>query len=219
VSRVYVVVEGQTEESFVKEVLSPTLWPREVWLKPILIGKAGENPTYARVKKDVLTQLKQDRAAYCTTMVDFYRRGADFPGMPFPANASNIQKVCHVERAVKEDILASTPDLRADVRFLPYLQLHEYEALLFSDPTAFANGIYQPGLAPPFAEIRRKFATPEDIDDDPARAPSKRVLQLCPAYRKPLYGSLAALKVGLETMRRECPHFREWVGKLEALGD
>lgn len=216
-SRVYVVVEGQTEELFITEVLAPALQGRQVWLKPILIGKAGGNPTYARLKHDVLIQLKADHQAYCSTMLDFYRRGTDFPGEPFPPNASNIEKVRQIEQAMMQDIVASAPDLRADARFVPYLQLHEFEALLFSNPPAFAEGIYQPSLAPSLAEIRQKFATPEDIDEDPAGAPSKRVLQLCAGYRKPLYGSLAALKVGIEAMRRECPHFHEWVERLKTL--
>jgi Domain of unknown function (DUF4276) len=218
VSRVYVVVEGQTEESFIKNVLAPALSSRQVWLTPILLGKAGGNPTYARLKKDVSALLKQDANAYCSTMLDFYGRGADFPGQPFSPNLSNIEKVRSVERAVMQDIVDTVPNRRADARFLPYLQLHEYEALLFSNPTAFARGIYQPTLADPFDRVRREFATPEDIDDDPARAPSKRITDLCTEYRKPLIGLRAALEVGLEAMRRECLHFNEWVSRLEGLG-
>ncbi len=216
-SRVYVVVEGQTEESFITNVLAPVLWRRRVWLAPILLGKVGGNPTYARLKTDVTTLLKQDPSAYCSTMVDFYGRGVGFPGEPFPPNLSNIERVCHVERAIKEDIVSTAPHPRADHHFLPYLQLHEYEALLFSDPTAFAHGIYEPSLAGPFGRIRQQFDTPEDIDDDPTGAPSKRIKEYCTSYRKPLYGSLAAIEVGLEAMRRECAHFREWVERLEAL--
>lgn len=150
-------------------------------------------------------------------MVDYYGLGRGFPGVPPPSNLPNLEKVARVERAVLEDIAASLPGLRADVRFLPYLQLHEYEGLLFSDPGAFANGIYEPNLARPFHTIRGQFQTPEDIDDDPAGAPSKRVLQLHPSYRKVLDGARAARAVGIAVMRQECPHFRDWVERLEAL--
>ncbi len=119
---------------------------------------------------------------------------------------------------MKREIVATLPGgLRSDVRFLPYLQLHEYEGLLFSDPAAFARGIYQPDLAASLQKVRDGFPTPEDIDDGPETAPSKRVLKLYPPYRKPLYGTLAALEVGISTMRRECPHFRDWIERLEAL--
>jgi len=108
-------------------------------------------------------------------------------------------------------------DRRPDIRFLPYLQLHEFEGLLFSDPTAFAAGIGQRQLAEQFERVRREFATPEDINDDAITAPSKRVLRAYPSYRKVLHGTQAARAVGIEKMRQECPHFRGWVDQLEIL--
>jgi hypothetical protein len=220
-TRVHVVVEGQTEESFVNEVLAPFLWTRQVYLRPILLGPTkhkGGRVSFARVRADVLVRLKQDRAAYCTTMFDLYGLGKGFPDTPLSPNLSNVDRVIHLERAMKRDIVAEAPDLRPDARFLPYLQLHEYEGLLFSDPEAFANGISQSHLAPQFQAIRRSFPTPEDIDDSPDTAPSKRVVGLCPSYSKVLDGTRAASAVGVESMRRECPHFRDWVESLGRLG-
>ncbi len=218
--RVYIVVEGPTEESFVNQVLGPALWPRQVYLTPIIIGSPGHkggNVNYARVKKDVLLQLKQDKTAYCSTMFDLYGLGAGFPGTPLPGNLQNIDKVTRIELAVKADIIAQIPDLRPDFRFLPYLQLHEYEGLLFSDPAAFAAGIGQQHLRQRFEQVRSNFATPEDINDDPNTAPSKRVIAAYPAYRKVLDGTLAARTIGIAKMRDECPHFRGWIESLEAL--
>ncbi len=220
-TRVYVIVEGSTEESFLKDVLGPTLQLREVYLIPIILGPPGHkggNTNYARVRKDVVVQLKQDLTACCSTMLDFYGLGGDFPGMPLPANLTNIEKVNRIEQAVKADIVAQLSDIRADVRFLPYLQLHEYEGLLFSDPAAFARGIYAPNLETVFSQVRNQFPTPEDINDGPDTAPSKRVVRCSPGYRKPLHGTLAALEVGIAAMREECPHFHEWVERIEALG-
>ncbi len=220
-TRVHVVVEGQTEESFVNEVLAPALWTRQVSLNPILLGVPGHKggrPNYARVQKDILRKLKEDRSAYCSTMLDSYGLGKGFPGTPLPPNLSNLDKVIHIEQAVKQDIVTQAPDLRPEVRFIPYLQLHEFEGLLFSDPAAFANSIYQSHLARQFQSVRQGFPTPEDIDDSPNTAPSKRVLHLCPSYSKVLDGTRAARAVGIDTMRRECPHFREWVERLGALG-
>jgi len=79
-------------------------------------------------------------------MIDLYGLGPGFPGMPVPAGLTNIAKVWHMEQAFKDDICAEFPDLRPDVRLIPYFQLHEYEGLLFSDPAAFANGINQSQL-------------------------------------------------------------------------
>jgi hypothetical protein len=220
-TRVHIVVEGQTEESFVNQVLAPALWTRQVFLRPILLGAPshkGGNVSFARVRRDVLVRLKQDRAAYCTTMFDFYGLGKGFPGTLPPPILSNVEKVARLERAMKDYIIAEVPDLRPDVRFLPYLQLHEYEGLLFSDPEAFANGISHSHLTPQFQAIRQSFPTPEDIDDIPDNAPSKRISDLCPSYNKVLDGTRAASAVGIDAMRRECPHFRDWVESLVQLG-
>jgi len=219
-TRVHVVVEGPTEESFVKNILAQALWPRQVYLTPIILGPPGHkggNTNYTRVKKDVVVLLKQDPTAYCSTMMDFYGLGEGFPGMPLPPNLPNIEKVTRIEQAIKADIVSQVEDLRPDIRFLPYLQLHEYEGLLFSDPAAFASGIGQRHLAKQFEMVRSRFATPEDINDDANTAPSKRVLGAYPLYRKVLDGTLAARTVGIQRMRQECPHFRDWVERLEAL--
>ena len=219
-TRVKVVVEGPTEESFIKNVLAQALLPSHVYLTPIILGPPGHKggrTSYARVRKDVLVSLKQDRTAYCSTMLDFYGLGEDFPGFPVDPNMPGLEKVSRIEQAVKADIIAQVEDLRPDERFLPYLQLYEYEGLLFSDPRAFAQGIGQQHLAQRLEDVRKKFATPEDINDDPDSAPSKRVQAAYPPYRKVLDGTLAAQVIGIEKMRQECRHFREWIERLEGL--
>lgn len=211
-TRLNVVVEGQTEESFVRNALAEVLWGSNVHPTPILLGTPGHKGgrTYARVKRDVVVLLKQDRNAYCSTMVDLYGLGAGFPGHPPPDR--------HVEQAVKQDICGDLPDdLRPDLRFIPYLQLHEYEAILFSDPEAFATGINHPHLRMQFRRIRDEFDSPEDINNDPETAPSKRVIAACPSYKKVIEGTQAAAVVGIPTMREQCQHFREWIESLEAL--
>ena len=219
-TRIKIVVEGQTEESFVQRVLAPTLWLREIYLTPIILGVPGHkggNVNYARVKKDVLLHLRQDPTAYCSTMLDLYGLGDGFPGVPPPPHLTGVQKALARERAIYQDIVASAPETRADVRFYPYLQVHEYEGLLFSDPIAFARGLGQQNLSGQLEAIRNDFQTPEDINDDPNRAPSKRVIALYYGYRKVIEGTVAAQEVGIERMRQQCPHFHQWVSNLEAV--
>ena len=196
-------------------VLSEVLWLSNVHPTPILLGHKGGRPSYARVKRDVMLLLKQDRSAYCSTMVDLYGLGPGFPGHPPPDHLSSLAKVQHIERAIKADICEEVPGLRPDIRFLPYLQLHEYEAVLFSDPAAFAAGINCPNLERQFQNIRNDFDSPEDINDDPETAPSKRVLAACPSYRKVIEGTQAAAAVGIPAMREHCPHFRAWIESIE----
>jgi hypothetical protein len=219
-SRVYVIVEGATEESFVSGPLAEVLWSRQVYVTPIILGVPGHKggrTKYVRVEKDILRQLKQDRGSYCTTMIDFYGLGGGFPGTPVPLQLNNIQKVEHIERAVKEDVCRQIPGFRPDVRLIPYLSLHEYEGLLFSDPDAFGQSIGQPHLANRFRQVRNDFPTPEDINNHPETAPSKRVIDIYPAYRRVIEGTLAARAVGIQRMRQECTHFRDWLEQLEGL--
>lgn len=218
--RVNIVVEGQTEESFVSGVLAPALWSHQIYLTPILLGVPGHKggrPNYDRVKKDVILYLKQDAKAYCSTLLDYYGLGHGFPGTPVAENLPNVAKAEQIERAVKEDICARIPEFRADIRFVPYIQLHEYEGLLFSRPQVFATAINQDQLAQQFQQARDNFPTPEDINDDPLSSPSKRILAAYPQYSKVLHGTVAAQAVGVAAMRQECPHFREWLDRLAGL--
>ncbi len=219
-SHVYVIVEGPTEESFVKGPLAEVLWSSGVYVTPIILGVPGHKggrTNYARVGKDIVRQLRQDQGSYCTTMIDYYGLGRGFPGTPVPSHLQNVQKVEHIERAVMDDVCRQIPDFRPDVRLIPYLSLHEYEGLLFSDPDVFALSLRQPHLASSFHGIRNEFPTPEDINNNPETAPSKRVVRIYSAYKKVIEGTIAARAVGIQKMREECAHFRDWVRRLEGL--
>lgn len=94
--------------------------------------------------------------------------------------------------------------------------MHEFEGLLFSDCVGFSHGIGRPELESKFRKVRDQFATPEEINDSSSGAPSKRIKALIPEYEKPLLGPLAALEIGLDRIRAECPHFDDWLGRLES---
>ena len=102
-------------------------------------------------------------------------------------------------------------------RFVPYVMMHEFEAMLFSDCNGLAVGIGQPALAQDLQAIRDEFDTPEGINDSPDSAPSKRIEGLVDGYRKPLMGIDAAEAIGLEAIRGECEHFAGWMGRLEGV--
>jgi hypothetical protein len=100
-----VVVEGQPEESFVTNIVARFFWPHQINLLPILLGRPGYKggrTNYARVKRDILMLLKQDRTAYCSTMLDFYGLGQGFPGMPPLEHLTNVEKVLRIEKSVDE---------------------------------------------------------------------------------------------------------------------
>jgi hypothetical protein len=219
-TRVNVIVEGQTEESFVKNVLAPFLWPGGIYTTPIILGVPGHkggNVNYSRLRKDILLQLKQDQTAFCSTMFDLYGLGPGFPGLPTARSFTGLKSAEVIEQGIYRDITTEAPDLRPDLRFIPYIQVHEYEGLLFSDPDALAAAIGRVDLSGSITDIRNAFQTPEDINDDPDTDPSKRILRIYPSYRKVFEGTTAAQRVGIDNMLRQCPHFQSWVDRLSAL--
>lgn len=219
--RVHVICEGQTEEMFVNEILSLSLRSRGILPIPSLVGKPGHQGGNLRIERlftDVRKRLLGDTTAYCTTLFDFYALPKDFPGK---SEARKLGKAHEKSNCLLVALTAYLTERLGEEplrRFIPYVQMHEFEGLLFSDASAFAQGVGQAALADALIKIRGGFDSPEDINDSPNTAPSKRIQRLFPAYDKPLYGSLAALEVGLEAIRRECPLFNEWVRTIEALG-
>ena len=121
-----------------------------------------------------------------------------------------------VEATLLDNLVGLMGGNFASRRFVPYIVMHEFEALLFSDCGAFSSGIGRPDLHASLQDIRDRFATPEEINDSLTTAPSKRILDLFPQYQKPIYGNLAVLEIGLDRIRRECPHFGNWLNRLEA---
>jgi len=219
-TRVHVVCEGPTEILFVNVTLQARF--STLHLIPFLPGKnyskrqRGGDIKYDRVKPDIMRVLKHDRACYCTTLLDFYGLGR-FPAKEEPRGSAPENKAARIELAVGDDIAEEMGPGFDRSRFFPYLSVHEFEALLFSDPRRLAEGLGREELAGDFLAVRNGFETPEHINDDPLKAPSKRLKSICRGYDKPTGGNIAALAVGLDAMARECPHFRRWTEWLGTL--
>lgn len=220
-TRVFVICEGQTEEAFVKNVLNPDFSPEGIFLFPRLIGRPGHkggNFKFSRLLTDLKTLLLSDRSVYCTTFFDYYGLPTSFPGKESAQQSSTPeQKSAKILTALRDRV---EDELGPDVlhRFIPYIQMHEFEGLLFSDPTAFARGLNRSNLTPDFQSIRDQFDSPEEINDSQTTAPSKRIMGVFDGYEKPLHGSMAALEIGVDVIRRECPLFSQWLTELEKLG-
>ena len=113
-----------------------------------------------------------------------------------------------------EDIRDHMDDSFNPTRFVPYVMMHEFEAMLFSNCARFANAIERPQIAAGLQAIRDQFNTPEEIDDSPITAPSKRIADLATGYRKPRMGTQGAQAIGIDTIRAECPNFDHWLSRL-----
>ncbi len=220
--RLHFVVEGQTERRFVENILRPHLTDPSIWVAARCVETSrsrgrkysGGIRDYARAKRDIERWMREDQNsdARFTTMFDLYALPGDFPGCDDARQEHDpYARVRLLEDAFSEDI--------ADWRFVPYLQLHEFEALLFSDPEKLQGRFDRR-----YTEIRRlaqvaEQFNPELINDGNETAPSKRIIREIPEYGadKASSGPIVAERIGLTTLRMKCQHFAEWISKLEAL--
>lgn len=204
--RLAIAVEGETEDDFVSHVLAEHLRTHGVETHGILPHGRGGDISVARLAHAIAELIwKFD---YVTSLVDFY-------GFTRKGNAAPAELEQRINQAVGRRIRRSWDESRV----FAYVQRHEFEALLFSDTDSFAALGNLPGNAlDDLRAIRRQFATPEDINDSEATAPSKRIEQLIPRYKKRPHASQVATAIGLPTIRQECPRFNEWLIHLESLG-
>ncbi len=219
-NRVIAVVEGQTEQIFVRDVLAPWLGWKGVMLSARLVGKPGHKGgigRFERARNDIVKLLRQESETVVTTMFDYYRMPSSWPGRTEAKSLQHQRKAPQVEASIAEAVIkefGSEFDVR---RLIPYVQMHEFEALLFSEPIALAEVMRNAEAVNKLQVIRDVFDTPEEINDDPATAPSKQIVDIFPYYQKPLHGVLAAKRITVEKIRSQCPHFSDWLTRLENL--
>ena len=224
-ARLHFFVEGPTEQTFADTVLKRHLANFGVYMhKPVLIAHArkkgrvhrGGGRNFTAMQNDIHRRLREDSAsdAYFTTMIDLYALHADFPGRE-EAERLRADPYKRVEALEK-----SWSDETGDSRFIPFIQLHEFEANLFCDISRFALFDLQSSKIRALQRIADGASSPEEIDDGEHTAPSKRIIQQFPEYEalKPIVGPEMAELIGLENIRAKCPHFDGWIYRLEQLG-
>ena len=221
--RVLAFVEGQTEEKFIREIVSPLLAARNVSIAATTPGRRraqGGVQHWGRTKKELLRYLKEDAGRFVTTMFDYYALPSNWPGKKEAKRETSPSKKAEaIEQAIHADVCTALGESFDGARFLPYIQMHEFEALLFSDTRILAESVQRPQIQTRLDEIVEECGEPERIDDGRKTAPSKRICALVPRYQKVLQGIIAAKGIGLPTMRQRCPHFAQWIGALEQLGE
>lgn len=205
--RLAIVAEGQTEEEFVKRVLTENLWARDVAVYPLLINERGGSVSVDSLASRMVKLFQSFDAV--TSLVDFY-------GLRGKGNATPDELIGRIT----EEINSRMPSARDQRKIFPYVQQYEFEGLLFSDVTAFADLVHAPrDSVEMLKRVRSDFQTPEDINDSSETAPSKRIVRFIPRYQKPVDGPVVAMKIGLDLLRAECPRFDDWVTRLESLGN
>ena len=200
--RLAIVAEGQTEAEFTKGVLADHLGRLKVEPTPVVMGG---NVSVERVARYMADLYRSHNAV--TSLVDFY-------GFKGKGNASADDLETKIRGQVRKNIRRDWDERKV----LPYVQRHEFEALLFADVDAFSSiGVDEDGVDR-LQEIRSQFDTPDDINDDHATSPSRRISEILSGYDKVADGPIVAAEIGLEKMRLACPRFRAWLVRLEALG-
>ena len=210
--RLCIICEGQTEREFVERLLAPHLQKFGIDAYPSLLKTrarqhGGGNVSVPRLGRHIRNEYHNVR--FITTLVDYY--GFE--------NANGRPK-----EQLEEDILKEVRTLitrNFEPHYVrPYVQMHEFEALLFSDISKFdLHDNWDDKTKKQLQQICDDFKTPEDINNSARTAPSKRLNDIFPGYgnNKTLYGPLIAKDIGLEKIRQECPLFNNWIGELEKL--
>lgn len=224
---VHILCEGQTEQGFVQEVLRPYLLEHGVaGVKGTLVttnkkkNARGGMLTYSQAATDIdvlcKTSLEGEYERHViTTMFDLYALPDDFPGYESAKVLRDpYSRIASLEAAFAKEI--------NDVRFIPYIQLHEFEALLFCGIEYLEK--YYPGCSKRCEQLRKdlsKAGNPELINSSPETAPSKRIIRAIEGdkkkyynYNKPATGKDVTKNIGIEQLRAECRHFNEWIEKL-----
>jgi hypothetical protein len=212
--RVCIICEGPTEANFISQCLAPHLFNHDVMAYPSILQAPSGRHRGGRVTVERLIRHISHEYHACdrvSTLVDFY-------GFVDRNGRSRAE----VESAILSGIEHRTTGF--DARFvLPYLQMYEFEGLLFSNVEEFQWVVdgWSDDVRSQLQTVREAFPSPEDINDSPETAPSKRIRAIFAdgSYSKTEHGPLIAEAIGLEEIRKQCPAFNEWVGALEAWGN
>lgn len=216
---VVVIAEGPTEQKFVKEVLAPHMRDRGVFMTAIILDKPGEkggDVKFSRAQNDIERHLKQRPDTFLTLLVDYYGIKADWPGyLESRKQTSHLRKSEVMNAATAAEVRRLFPLHRPASRFIPYVSMHEIEALYFSDPVVLAEKL---GVNLSKIEaILNECGEPEKINDSNHTAPSKRLGNLSDKFKKTATGIVIAKKIGIGKMREACPIFDSWLTTLEQL--
>ena len=147
-----IIVEGSCEETFVNEVLTTHFTSLNKYISARKIetgwdkinnkpakGGFGRIPKYSKFRNDILNWIKSDRGkpdTWYTTFVDLYAFPKDSES-PYTMQIQDIdnpyRKVASLESAIEQNI--NYPN------FIPYVQLHEFEAFLLVNPDRLFRGL------------------------------------------------------------------------------
>ena len=215
---VFLVVEGLTEQLFVNQVLAPYCAMRGVFLHPTQVpkkGGKGGDVRFERVKTCVGNFLKQRSDTRVGTFFDYYGLG-DWPSLDEVRNTSGLSPAeieARLNEAATEELRRALPELDVVGRFVPFMAVHEFEALLFSDAEVLASALGIEKVS--VEEVLQEYGSPEKINTRPDKIPSRHLDGWCGGrYMKTVQGIAIADKIGIDKMRVASPNFSDWLNRL-----
>jgi len=213
------IVEGKTEQIFIQDILVSHFCKKNIYITPIIASKPGQKGgdiKWARVKNDIERFLKQRSDTYLTLFLDLYGINPDWPGYEeAKLKKYSFEKAASINTATIEEVKKLFGDYTAQNRFIPFVAIHEFEALLFSDSRSLAKSLKVSESK--VLRIIDECGSPEEINDSQQTAPSKRLLELSKRFKKTTTGISVAKEIGLELMRKKCPIFNIWLENIENL--
>ena len=216
--RIIIIGEGQTEQSFCNDLLKFHFIKHKILIENPTIRKThGGIVNWKALKYQIENHLKQDTTAIVTTLIDYYGM---YEHHEYPEWAATQNLIDKTERLAKiENSMLNEIDAGLRRRFIPYIQLHEFESLLFSKESAIVDLIPDELLIgkAELEELMVQYPNPEMINNAPETSPSHRLKKIIKGYSKVLHGELICEGIGLDQLRLKCPHFNEWVSCMERI--
>lgn len=221
--RICVICEGQTEETFIRDVIAPIFARNDVYMGARMVqtssGYKGGSLNYDRVRPFIINTLSEDKRLFVTTFFDLYALDKRFPQFEESNRIHDVyQRVELLEQALGDDI--AMEHQRLGRNFIPYIQPYEFEGLLFTDIAKLTELEPEWKKASPVLQAMRAAAeSPEHINDSYENKPSARLGKHLsqPNYHKPVHGPLAIESIGIDRLCAECKHFESWYDHLLAL--
>ena len=218
-TNIIAIVEGKTEQDFIRWVVAPYLALKGIYITPIQVykpGSRGGDVKYSRVEKDINAQLRSRKDTIVTTFLDLYglKEWPELESIVAEPNYENM--VERLYEVTDKSLRDRFGDFTVDQRIIPYFAVYEFEALLFALPEKLAEGL---GCdVDRVVRIIEACGSPEMINNSPETAPSKRLNGLSHRgkFKKTTQGIAIAKSIGVETMRAKCPQFNNWLDQLEA---
>lgn len=218
--RIVVICEGPTEKEFCNTILSPYFAPQGIYLNaPLIKHSHGGIVPWSLLQRQISIHLRAEQNAYVTTMIDYYGINSKhcFPQWEDARQESDVYKrMSLLEQGMKESI---EEELRS--RFIPYIQLHEFEGLLFSNVDVYEKVIPKGDLVgvEELKQTATTFNNPELINNSLETSPSHRLVRIVRGYNKVVYGNYLAESIGLNKIRERCPRFNLWIESLLQVKD